>query len=1186
MRPIPIFLVLSSLFGTAPTRNLQAQVVFGPGDPGRVEAEQTFVAGVIKAEVYRDIGGNAVSALTGSPKYPNQPDETRFLKFMEFPPGGDDGSRPPSDVSNNYGVRISGFVIPKQTANYVFFIASDDNGELWLSTSDDPANKRLIAREPEWNPVRAWTAPTRRPGCPDNGGTQCDNRSQPIRLEADKRYYIEAFVKEGVGGDNLAVTWIKQGEPDPADGALPIGSEFLGALSDARQNQPPAITLQPQNQTVDSGARVSFTTTAIGTPTPRYQWRLNGVNLPGETSPTLVLANVQPSNSGLYSVAVQNSLGAAASQAAILSVRAPALALADAFERRSNYFALFFTGRGSNEKYTRQTREPFHANKNGSTSAWIAWTPLTTGVATFTTAGSTFDTLLAVYTGSVLTNLIRLVSDDDSGGALTSRVSFNASAGVQYQIAIDGFNGASGDVVLTWGLDPFGDTLPVVSEIEKEPSSPSVVPGTRVRLSVQALELPTGARTIGAQVQWFHNGKEIQDATNNVLVIPSVQRQEVGGYVARLFTITEMRDRFENIILSTSRVYSAPAILQINTAGETNVSALDKLGDLVVGTNRVSQFTALATARRIGPSFNTLGVAAAAPARGFSGSQVFNTSCVNPEPPPCSPATKEPSEPIHGGEIGGASMWMSYQPLVDGLLTIDSSDSDFPNVVAVYTGPGALMSGLTEVSYRLGPIPKGNGKLVELQAVKDRIYYIAVDGVRGPTGDVAKGLVTLKYALTSDCPLVRFVTTDTTTQGSWKTKYGADGRVVVGDPTTLLPGYILVAPSGPSSYTWLASTLAMRALQKDGSVTDRLAACWYANNSFDLGLNVTGSELRRVALYFLDWEGGREQQVEIFAAGGAGPPLNTQTVTGFYDGKYLVWDIKGNVTIRVKSTVAANVVLSGLFFDTPGAGTPVVTFVTTDTTTQGSWKTKYGADGRVVVSDPATLLPGYIPVAPSGPSSYTWLASTAEMRALQKTGLATDRLAACWYAANSFDLGLNVTGSELRRVALYFLDWEGGREQRVEIFAAGGTGPPLNTQTVTGFYGGKYLVWDIKGNVTIRVKSTVAANVVLSGLFFDTPGCLSTGGLLGFMHSREAINSRLFINQFERATLAGGFRLNAVVEPHRRYLIEASTDLIHWTFLGADMAPPSGFVEFLDADAAKLPHRFYRIIEKPANPGE
>jgi hypothetical protein len=60
-------------------------------------------------------------------------------------------------------------------------------------------------------------------------------------------------------------------------------------------------------------------------------------------------------------------------------------------------------------------------------------------------------------------------------------------------------------------------------------------------------------------------------------------------------------------------------------------------------------------------------------------------------------------------------------------------------------------------------------------------------------------------------------------------------------------------------------------------------------------------------------------------------------------------------------------------------------------------------------------------------------------------------------------------------VALYAVDYDHG--SRAETV--------LDTRTLSGFVGGVYLVWDLTGNVTLRVTNTGPQNAVVSGLFFD-----------------------------------------------------------------------------------------------------
>ncbi|MEI6351939.1 MAG: hypothetical protein WCP06_12635 [Verrucomicrobiota bacterium] len=114
---------------------------------------------------------------------------------------------------------------------------------------------------------------------------------------------------------------------------------------------------------------------------------------------------------------------------------------------------LGFTGFGgvktaNNSSATKQSGEPNHAGDAGGKSIWYAWVAPTNGDVVISTAGSGFDTLLAVYT---LPNgyLQSVASNNDEGNGLkTSKVKFTAQQSAVYYIAVDGKGGASGDVVI------------------------------------------------------------------------------------------------------------------------------------------------------------------------------------------------------------------------------------------------------------------------------------------------------------------------------------------------------------------------------------------------------------------------------------------------------------------------------------------------------------------------------------------------------------------------------------------------------------------------------------------------------------------------------------------------------------------------------------------------------------------
>ena len=95
----------------------------------------------------------------------------------------------------------------------------------------------------------------------------------------------------------------------------------------------------------------------------------------------------------------------------------------------------------------------------------------------------------------------------------------------------------------------------------------------------------------------------------------------------------------------------------------------------------------------------------------------------------------------------------------------------------------------------------------------------------------------------------------------------------------------------------------------------------------------------------------------------------------------------------------SNAVLSGIFFGPGGSSgsTGTAAFVKTDATTSGSWKGVYGADGFNVINDTSSY-PSYVTVTPTANALYTWVASSTDVRALQKASSMTDRIAACWYS--------------------------------------------------------------------------------------------------------------------------------------------------------------------------------------------
>ena len=102
---------------------------------------------------------------------------------------------------------------------------------------------------------------------------------------------------------------------------------------------PPIISAQPRGTTVSPGLPVTFSVAASGVPVPSsYQWRFEGVAIPGATEATYSLPAVASANAGLYDVIISSTAGSATSEAARLTVGDVAI-LNPSFEADS--FAVF-----------------------------------------------------------------------------------------------------------------------------------------------------------------------------------------------------------------------------------------------------------------------------------------------------------------------------------------------------------------------------------------------------------------------------------------------------------------------------------------------------------------------------------------------------------------------------------------------------------------------------------------------------------------------------------------------------------------------------------------------------------------------------------------------------------------------------------------------------------------------------
>ncbi|MCC6235104.1 MAG: hypothetical protein IT580_20845, partial [Verrucomicrobiales bacterium] len=532
---------------------------------------------------------------------------------------------------------------------------------------------------------------------------------------------------EASGTPPLRYQWYQDGAPLPGatSDALDLGrlgpaafgsyrvrvSDAVGAVDSPVATvvralpESPAVTEPPQDQVALLGSTVLLEGVATGAEPLAYQWRLNGQEILGATAPFLRLPSLRTSDAGAYTLVVSNPFGSSESTPAQVTLSLPLLPLADSFALRPVFTTTNGIGTTNNLVATHEedAGEPRHAGKRGGRSIWFTWRAPTSGVARFTTAGSGFDTLLAVYAGTSLAELRVVAADDDSGGYLTSAVRFNAVAGTEYQVALDGYAGASGDLVLAWELHPDAPPLPSIS---RQPTSVLGVVGDTTTLSLAFTPATT-------RVQWFQNDRELPGQTLPSLRLSPVVPSLAGTYHARLLTP-------EGAVLESAR-----AVLEI-TDQPTTAGALsaDKLEDLF-GPDESSGLQTKAVPHsnpRHGP-----GLAASPPvAIGLPGSQWTDNS----------QSSRGDEDPTVCQAIAIASRWFRFRFNVPGgpgtTVRLSTEGTEGPALVAVFTNRAALRL----VACDLAHPPAQPAASVQFLAQRGVDYLVLVDTPSGRQGPI------------------------------------------------------------------------------------------------------------------------------------------------------------------------------------------------------------------------------------------------------------------------------------------------------------------------------------------------------------------------------------------------------------------------------------------------------------------
>jgi hypothetical protein len=480
------------------------------------------------------------------------------------------------------------------------------------------------------------------------------------------------------------------------------------------------------------GQTVVLSVAAVGRGPLIFQWRRNGVVIPGETRPELNLGALRPEHAGYYEVAVTDGTGAVLSNPVRVEPALPQLPFANAFATAINGGAILAglngVGQGSSAEATTEAGEPAHGPLPAEASLWLTWRPDVAGVATFSTLGSDFDTVLAVYEQSPFApkgfpGLVRVGANDEAGDpSHSSRLDFNVVPGRTYLIAVDGNaslrRGGRGQVVLNWKTEVTGDRLPSISQ---SPPGIEVRPGDPARMETN-LQMPDGAT---AEIRWFRlwpSGLVAMGISGPVMDLPAVNEGTVGRYVAEALVT------YPGGAVRTIRVGLFDVQLRLGDNERDEVIAWDPFALSRANAPPTGAAPAAARIQRSGL------------ARGTSGTQIFSSIG----------STREDGEPAACGVIGSATSWYALLAEADGAISVDTVGSSFDTVVAIYTdtgeGPG-LFDGLRPVVCNDDAAATVKTSAVEFCGRAGTVYFVQVDGVGG-----AVGTVKLNFSMRNDPP--------------------------------------------------------------------------------------------------------------------------------------------------------------------------------------------------------------------------------------------------------------------------------------------------------------------------------------------------------------------------------------------------------------------------------------------------
>ena len=328
----------------------------------------------------------------------------------------------------------------------------------------------------------------------------------------------------------------------------------------------------------------------------------------------------------------------------------------------------------NNSGYSIETDEPTVANTTIAASVWYSYTPLADGALTLDASNSSINTVVSVFTGSVLTNLVRPSGwTDIPGSSSNPPTAFNVMKDNTYYIRLASTNSSRGNSTLTHNF--------VATPVDTAPSAPRNVTATPV-------------------------------AANGSLEVSWTAPLSEGGRAIQSYQATARPGSGTCSASPPSTTCTITGLTDWN-AYSVSVTAENEIG--------------------IGPSASAPGIVRPGSLHDFFTTSRTVTGLSNSTGTKTTFATAESGEPSHAGFAPSHSVWFNYTAPASGQIDISTAGSNFDTLLAVYSG--SSLNALTVVASN-DDTKTNQTSAVSFAAVAGQTYHIAVDGYGNATGNL------------------------------------------------------------------------------------------------------------------------------------------------------------------------------------------------------------------------------------------------------------------------------------------------------------------------------------------------------------------------------------------------------------------------------------------------------------------